>query len=286
LTSVPCTQNADLKPLIEAVAESLRTTAHILGDHGLTEEDFYSSGVFRGAIERLRGQFSAAMSEKREFVRHVLNFMQDGGFIADWDSAGESNRHDYLVVLNDGRKSAIELKGCLDGNNTNIFERPPHANEFILWSVCTNQGADPQRNVWSGLHTRLSAEIIDKGQQVDGLVVWDYVCGSLARPCPKLKAGYKTTKVASHALPPPCLYLFPSTVPSPRNNPKPTPHQLADVGILAAFHEAFGQGSDEYVNSVEIEVMHQGSETARSTAVFRGGELAKKSPRPTTIKRS
>ena len=36
----------------------------------------------------------------------------------------------------------------MDENNTNIFERPPHAHEFIIWSVCTNPGADPQHNAW------------------------------------------------------------------------------------------------------------------------------------------
>ena len=35
----------------------------------------------------------------------------------------------YLMV------SAIELKGCLDGNNTDIFERPTHVQEFVMWSV-------------------------------------------------------------------------------------------------------------------------------------------------------
>ncbi|MGH2137807.1 hypothetical protein, partial [Enterococcus faecalis] len=76
---------------------------------------------------------------------------------------------DYTVALNSGKTAVIELKGCLDGNNTNIFERPPHANEFIIWSVCTNPGADPRRNAWSGIHTRLSAEIISRQQRVDGL---------------------------------------------------------------------------------------------------------------------
>ena len=78
-----------------------------------------------------------------------------------------------------GQTAAIELKGCLDGNNTNIFERPPHAHEFIIWSVCTNPGADPRHNAWSGIHTRLSAEIISRHQLVDGIVIWDMVCGTI-----------------------------------------------------------------------------------------------------------
>ena len=86
-------------------------------------------------------KYSATMREKREFVRHVLNHMQDAGAIRDWDSAGEANRHDYAVTMNSGRVGAIELKGCLDGNNTNIFERPPHAHTRSVRSGCRRRAS-------------------------------------------------------------------------------------------------------------------------------------------------
>jgi len=121
MSVIPCEQNEGLQKLIRQYAETLKTEAHKLGAHGLTEEEFYNSGLFRGAIERIRGQFSATMRDKREFGRHVLNYMQDQGYIADWESAGESNRHDYVVRTKSGRVGVIELKGCLDGNNTNIL---------------------------------------------------------------------------------------------------------------------------------------------------------------------
>ncbi len=143
MSVIPCEQNEELRQRIEDYAETLKVEAHKLGVHGLTEQEFYNSGLFRGAIERIRGQFSATMREKRDFVSRVLNYMRDAGFIADWSSAGNSNRHDYSIQLPTGRVAVIELKGCLDGNNTNIFERPPQAQEFIIWSVCTNPGADP-----------------------------------------------------------------------------------------------------------------------------------------------
>lgn len=103
MSTVPCEQNEELRRRIEEFAEVLKNRAHELGAHGLAEDEFYNSGLFRGAIERVRGQFSATMREKREFVRHILNYMQDGDFIQDWQSAGESNRHDYSVTLNGGR---------------------------------------------------------------------------------------------------------------------------------------------------------------------------------------
>ncbi len=153
------------------------------------------------------------MQLKREFARHVLNYAQDRGFIQDWESAGEANRHDYVVRLNSGRVAAIELKGCLDGNNTNIFERPTNAQEFVIWSLCTNPGADPRLNAWSGIHTRLSAEIISRQQRVDGVIIWDMACATVGRPCPKVVAApERLTTVAHYVLPPPCIYVMPATI--------------------------------------------------------------------------
>lgn len=285
MSVIPCQQNAELRKRIEEYAEVLKVEAHRLGNHGLSEKEFYDSGLFRGSIERIRGQFSATMREKRTFVALVLNYMQDQGFIADWESAGDANRHDYAVTLNSGKTGIIELKGCLDGNNTNIFERPPHANEFILWSVCTNPGADPRHNVWSGIHTRLSAEIISRSQQVDGVIVWDMVCGTLGRPCPKLTARPDAkTVVGPHELPPPCIYLMPATIPSPRNNPRPPLRSVEDTELLKAFHECF-KGRAEELSSVDFEVSHRGSDTVRRTRVIRDGEITVESDQ-TAIRRS
>lgn len=55
MSVIPCEQNSDLRAQIERFAEVLKTEAHRLGDHGLDEKDFYNSGLFRGAVERVRG---------------------------------------------------------------------------------------------------------------------------------------------------------------------------------------------------------------------------------------
>ncbi|MDP2621361.1 MAG: hypothetical protein Q8P46_14515 [Hyphomicrobiales bacterium] len=285
MTVIPCQQNEELRRRIERFAETLKTEAHKLGDHGLDEHEFYNSGLFRGAIERVRGQFSATMRDKREFMTCVLNFMQDERFIADWNSAGEANRHDYAVELSSGKVAIIELKGCLDGNNTNIFERPPHAQEFVIWSVCTNPGADPRHNAWSGIHTRLSAEIIFREQRVDGVIIWDMVCGTFGRPCPKAGAnGERLTEVGPYRLPPPCIYVLPATIPSPRNNPKPPPQKLGDVEFLQALYDCFG-GDPSEINYVEFEVQHRGAETVRKTTITRDG-IVQRTSEPTAIRRA
>lgn len=285
MTVIPCEKNSKLETLIREYVEVLKTEGHKLGAHGLSEEEFYNSGVFRGAIERLRGQFSATMGPKRDFARHVLNYMQDQGFIQDWESAGEANRHDYVVRLSTGRVGVIELKGCLDGNNTTIFERPPHAQEFVIWSVCTNPGADPRKNAWSGIHTRLSADLVERQQRVDGVIIWDMVCGTVGRPCPKLAGAPElATPVAHYMLPPPCIYVFPGTIASPRNNPRPIAQSLDDVHLLKAFHECF-RGKDEQVNFVDFEVEHQGADTLRKTRIRRNGAVVQES-RFTAIQRT
>jgi hypothetical protein len=286
MSVIPCQQNEELQAKIREYAEILKTQAHTLGAHGLGEQEFYNSGLFRGAIERIRGQFSATMRDKREFVQHVLNHMQDGGFIGEWNSSGSENRHDYTVTMPSGRTAVIELKGCLDGNNTNIFERPPHAHEFIVWSVCTNPGADPQHNVWSGVHTRLSAEIISRSQRVDGLLVWDWVCGTIGRPCPKIadSGDTRATEIGHYKLPPPCIYLFPATIPSPRNNPSPIPQTLEQVHILKAFADCF-KADESDVNSVTFAVAHDGADTVRSTTIVRDGAVQRQSNQ-TAIRRS
>jgi hypothetical protein len=285
MSVIPCEQNEELQKLIQDYDEVLKTEAHKLGAHGLGEKEFYNSGVFRGAIERIRGQFSATMRDKREFCRHVLNYMQDQGFIQDWESAGEANRHDYVVRMKTGRVGVIELKGCLDGNNTNIFERPFNAQEFIIWSVCTNPGADPRLNAWSGIHTRLSAEIISRQQQVDGVMIWDMVCGTIGRPCPKLAGSpERATAIAHYVLPPPCIYVLPGTIASPRNNPRPAAQSLDNVTLLKAFHSCF-RGNDDEVNYVDFELEHQGAETMRKTTIRRCGAVARES-KLTAIRRA
>ncbi len=275
MSVIPCEQNSNLRAQIERFAEVLKTEAHRLGDHGLDERDFYNSGLFRGAVERVRGQFSATMRAKREFVQHVLNHMEDEGFIAGWDLTEDSSRNDYAVRLPNGRTAVIDLKGCLDGNNTNIFERPANADEFVIWSICTNLGADPRRNAWSGIHTRLSAEMISRNQRVDGLVVWDMVCGTIGRPCPKVADddGSRRTDIGPFRVPPACIYLFPNVVPS-ISRPTVSAQPIQAVELLAAFHSCF-KGDDTELNHVDFELLQNGSDLMRRTTIRRAGAVQK-----------
>ncbi len=111
MSVIPCARDEDLKRRINEFAETLKIEAHKIDPHGLSEKEFYDSGILPGAVESLRGQNAATMREKREFVRLVLNYMQDQGYIQEWESSGSHNRHDYTIKMTNGRISVIELKG-------------------------------------------------------------------------------------------------------------------------------------------------------------------------------
>jgi hypothetical protein len=272
-TIIPCRLLESTRQTIDQYVEALQAAASEIGDHGLSEEEFWESGIFRSAVERIRGTQAATTEQKRQFVETILNHLQETGSIIKWNYSGAGERHDYELQMADSRTCIIETKGCLDGNNTNIFRRPPNADEFIIWSLCQNPGADPAHNAWSGIHTRLSAEVIHSGQLVDGVVIWDMVCGTRGRPCPKLQANpNRGTTIGNRVVPPPCIYLFPRSIPDPRNNPSPAAHRLSDLSFLSALYNGFNNTVDDVVE-VRIESRMNGSDLERKTIYSRAGTV-------------
>ncbi len=278
---VPCELRPEVKKRIEALAEHVVESARReLAPLGEAEAD----ALLFGAVERLRGQRSASMGPKREFVAKALDHMLQAKLISKWTFAGNRDRHDYEVLIGD-HTIVIEAKGCLDGNNTNIFQRPANADEFYIWSLCQNPGADPRKNVWSGTHTRLGAEMIARKTPVDGLIVWDMLCGTPARPCPKLEAApSRATKLGDKKVPPPCLYLFPRKIPDPRNNRTPPVWKIGELKFASALQRAFG-GRDDEVTSVALKVRMKDASVVRTTTLTRGG-LEIIASKDTVIKRA
>ena len=280
---IPCSLSKEAKQKIDDYARALVESAPRIGSHGLTEDEFVRSGLLHAAIEKLRGSRSASMGEKRGFIAEVLDWMKEQGDLEAWEFAGGGERHDYQVELA-GATTCIEAKGCLDGNNTNIFVRPPNADHFLMWSLCQNMGADPRHNVWSGIHTRLGAEIIAKKERIDGLIVWDMLCGTVGRPCPKLGGGKAPVMMAGRPVPPPCIYLFPRSLPDARNNPEPPVWKLDEIPFLQRLHARFGGGGLP-VNEVKLRVKREGNEVLRETTIQRGESILRQS-RWTVLKRA
>lgn len=273
--TVPCLLSDETVNMIERYAEALRAAAPSIGDHGLSAEDFCRSGLFYSAVERLRGQRSASTREKYAFVAWALGRLQDAGLITRHEFTGAGDRHDFHVHMPDGKVCAFEAKGCLDGNNTTIFQRPPNAEEFLIWSLCQNQGSDLRYGVWSATHTRLGASIMAENVHVDALIVWDALCGRPGRPCPKIAEG-RGVEVDGVMIPPPCVYLFPRTIPDPRNNPTPATLRLSEVAFAAALLQHFG-GDERDVTEVQIEARMREANVERRTTLTRAGRIVRQS---------
>ena len=282
---LPCELLPDVRQKIVETAQAIEESAHELPGVHLSAQELSDSGILRGAIERLRGQQAASMVVKREFLRQVLDFMLEGQWIRAWEFSGSGERHDYELEADDGRCVVFEAKGCLDGNNTTIFTRPHNADEFYIWSLCQNAGADPRHNAWSGIHTRLSSEVIAAQTRVDGVIIWDMVCGTAGRLCPKTENAHeRTTNIGSKQVPPPCLFLFPRSIPDARNNPAPPVWTLADLSFMSALARAFGCTSED-LTSISIEARMQDADVQRKTTLVRGG-YAVASSRWTTLRRA
>jgi hypothetical protein len=267
---ISCALDAATATKVETLAAALQAAAPGLA--GRTASDLEERGLFGAAIEKLRGRQAASMGAKQRFLQDTLSFLRDRGKIREFEFTGGRDRHDYRVRLNDGKECIFEAKGCLDGNNTAIWTRPANADEFIIWSLCQNAGADPRKNAWSGIHTRIGGTIVAERTLVDGLIIWDMVCATEGRPCPKLvdNPSRSVTLLSGRSVPPPCLYLFPRTVPDARNNPRPPSRRLHEVGLLQALYDAFGC-NDLDVIEVGIEVEMKGVETFRRTILQRSG---------------
>jgi hypothetical protein len=264
---IPCSIQPEMIARIEAYTDALIAIAPSIGTHGLSHDAFWRAGIFHSAVEKIRGSNAASMKEKKAFIEDILGQLKLSGRISDFDFTGAGDRHDYQVILNDGRVSIIEAKGCLDGNNTTVYTRPANADEFIIWSLCQNPGADPKHNVWSGVHTRLGGKIIAEKERVDALIVFDQLCGGLGRPCPKIGLE-KVVEVNSQRIPPPCIYLFPRTIPDPRNNTSPAVWKLHEIGLVKALIDEFS-GSIDDVTEVHIEARMNGANVERKTTLKR-----------------
>jgi hypothetical protein len=103
------------------------------------------------------------------------------------------------------------------------------------------------------------------------------VCGTIGRPCPKVQADeVRLNEVGPYRLPPPCIYLFPATIPAPRNNPTPKAQGLDNLELLSAFNTCFGGHTNE-INSVDFDVENRGADMLRTTRVSRGGSVIQQS---------
>jgi hypothetical protein len=112
------------------------------------------------------------------------------------------------------------------------------------------------------------------------------VCGTAGRPCPKLLAApaRSTNLPSGRVVPPPCIYLFPRSIPDPRNNPNPRAWKIQEITFLKALLDAFHGRADD-VTEIHIQARMDGPEVQRKTILKRKGKVLSGSEW-TTIKRA
>ncbi len=256
--SLPCRHSLDPTKLDRAktlLVQLASNNPSILTSAGISTDEWQP--LLRMAVESMRGTFAASVGEKRRFTEAVLSHMQEVRVIAQWEFVGTRKRQDYRVSLLNGRQVAVESKGCGDGNNTGIWDRPRWAEEFVLWSQCPESlQHQPGDGVWSALATRIFPKVIFERVVVDCFIFFDGRCGSAIRRCPKNPAyGVEGNLRAASTeilgqdqrpwLPPPCLYLLPRSVPEPVENPQPPLHTLETCQFAAALLRAFNVPLEE-----------------------------------------
>jgi hypothetical protein len=79
-----------------------------------------------------------------------------------------------------------------------------------------------------------------------------------------------------HDTPPPCIYLFPRTIPDPRNNPNPAVWKIEEVGLAKALLCEFG-GDERDVTEVHIEAHMKNANVERKTTLIRKGIIVTES---------
>ena len=162
MTVIPCERDAGCRAEIERFAEVLKTQAHRLGDHGLDEKDLLQCRRSCAAPSRWSAASISATMRGQARVRAARAEPPGGRRLTspDWDRTrpGRARRlHGPPQQRPPRRHRSQGLPGRQQHHD---LRAAAEADEFIVWSVCTNVGADPEANAWSGVHSRLGAEMI------------------------------------------------------------------------------------------------------------------------------
>jgi hypothetical protein len=265
--TLPCRHSLDVTAIGKAkrlLADMPNAAPGAIAAAGIDPADW--DILLRAAVESMRGTNSATATDKRRFIAAVLDHARRCGVLTEWSFIGSGGRQDYRVEMPDGKLVAIESKGCPDGNNTNIWDRPSWADEFIVWFLCPESLAHPAgEGLWSGIATRLMPKMAAERKVVDTVLFFDGRCGSHLRQCPKsygvdgpLRANATDIRGDAGApdwTPPPCVYLMPRSYPTVPSNPAPRLWTLEESTFARAILTAFGVPADqqpEYVHEAGI----------------------------------
>lgn len=171
MSILPCTHDQAALRQIDPAIDLLRNLdsrhPEALRVAGVSPEDWHPKRIFRSAVETIRGSFIASsLTQRHQMVAAVLGQLVERHKIARFEPTRKATRHDFTIILTERPRvaAALDVKGG-EGNSVTITERPPWAQEFLLW--CHLDGSiinQPSQGVHSIIVNRLANDLMRRGK--------------------------------------------------------------------------------------------------------------------------
>ncbi len=265
---LPCTHDAtalaQIDPTIDLLRNMDRNHPEVLRAEGIQPEDYHPKRVFRSAVEIIRGSFIASsVTQRQGMVNTVLARLQAEGRIAGFERTGRGVRHDFTIVLTEAPRvcAALEVKGG-EGISVTVTERPPWAQEFLVWSHLDGSVSNqPSQGVRSIIVNRLANNLFKRGKIVDAVLFKDQLCGSALRRCPKYAEEVDNGEIA------PDIFLMPQEQPTPQQ-PSPQTHRIESLYLPGMILDSFGVRAEDREKHIWYVEIHMASVTKRQKQVY------------------
>ncbi len=255
---LPCSHDqaalAQINPAIDLLRNLDDRHPDVLRSAGVNPEDYHPKRIFRSAVETIRGSFIASsLTQRHQMVADVLSRLANSAKIGGFEPTKKATRHDFTIILTERPRvaAALDVKGG-EGNSITITERPPWAQEFVMW--CHLDGSiinQPSQGVHSIVVNRLANDLMRRGKVVDAIFFKDQLCGCPLRRCPKYKAHVTNDQIS------PDIFLMPRERPTPQQ-PSPPTHSLESLYLPAMVLDVFGvapRDRAKHTWSVEIHLV-------------------------------
>lgn len=191
--------------VVHLLADVVAKDERYLKSKGIGLEEF--ERAFPAAIERIRGSWAASNRDRRDFAKLVIKHLASSQAIKSYDLPKYGDNTIYRLKLKNGKQIGVIQKGCPDGAHSSTrWERPSWADELYLWWLCSSLKFEPGEHVWKGIARVRKKVAREAGNQLDGVIFFNSLCGAPERPCPKKS---RVTTKDGLSLPPPCVYIFP-----------------------------------------------------------------------------
>ncbi|WP_161801104.1 hypothetical protein [Kitasatospora griseola] len=208
-TAAPCRHDgAPPDHVVDAVAtliEKLGGQTDVLARHGLSETEFIDA--LPAVIEKIRGRKSAAVADRKEFLKSLLQGLVDAGIADRLEVPKYGDDTVYRLAIEGFGDVAIIQKGCPDGNHSSIdWTAPDWAAETYLWWICDSPRYHPGEHIAKGVNRLRRRFFGDWSDTVDGVIFHNDLCGGPERRCPKQD---RAVNLGGMVVPPPCVYVMP-----------------------------------------------------------------------------